>query len=567
MRLHLEQARKTRLSLSILHRVLCALLVCVFFIMTPKAFAQNAEGNTQTNIQIQSDQQFIAVKSIVVASQGGNQGANEQSAVSVKKLSRKAMALRQAYAEDIRVDELHQIADALTLYVRKLGYTFDTVYLPPQRVKNNVVHFRYQQATLQRINVINNTSVSEKRISAPFKHLLNRVLYAPKVENMVYALQAQSNISVFAFYSRGKRSGDVVLNLRADKRAAFHYSIRAENYGAEVTGKNRVIGDLKYKGILSAFDQASLALLGTQGEGDSTYAYFNYRYPFASLNAEVELGVGDTRYALGDQLEALDTEGNSRTTQLTIKRKIGHSPQKNHSLSFTCFRKESSLESGIEDYRPGINLDEESSGAKLAWRGSLGNRKSYWKFAYGASYTSGRYDSIRLDDDFNEEKASEEFDKFEYHLFASALIAGNHRFALEPKLYVRGQNAGDVSLPGLESFGLSGIYGVRSAAAGSVSADSGMLQSFELHFPNIVKKKVKQRVLNVSPFLFTDSGSGENIVNESTTEKLEALEGYGLGLNVSWGRFSANMSYAKATNDINPEVEDDSQVYVQFIWQ
>ncbi len=559
----LSQSALPRLSLSAVALCISLAVTAALSLSIPKAVAQGLGADAQPSIQMQSDQQRIAVKSIVLASQG----ANEESGVSVKQLSRKAMELRQGYGEELRVDELHQIADALTLYVRDLGYTFDTIYLPPQRVKNNVVHFRYQQATLKHINVINNTDVSDKRISTPFKHLLQRVLYAPRVENMVYALQAQSNISVFAFYSRGKRAGEVVLNLRVDERPSFNYSIRAENYGAEVTGKNRVVGELKHKGLLAAFDQASLALLATQGEGDSTYGFFSYRYPFASLNSEIELGVGDTRYALGDQLESLDTDGNSRTTQLTIKRKIGHSPQKNHSVSFTTFRKESSLETGIEAFQSGINLDEESSGGKLAWQGSLSNRKNYWKFAYGASYTSGRYDSISLDDELSEERISEAFDKFEYYVFVSSLIGGKHRFAIEPKLYVRGQRAGEVSLPGLESFGLSGIYGVRSAATGSASADSGMLQSLELHFPNALTKTVNKHPLNLTPYLFLDNGSGETIIDENTTLDLDELEGYGIGLNLLWGRFSASLSYAKAKNEINPEVEDDSQVYVQLVWR
>lgn len=524
---------------------------CVLFMMgnAPYVAAQNGKKQSPA-IQVQSDQQLLDVKSIVVATQG----ANEESGVSVKKLSRKAMELRSQYDESIRVDELHQIADALTLYVRGLGYTFDTIYLPPQRVKHRVVHFRYQQATLKRINVINNTKISDRSISTPFKPLLNKVLYAPRVENMVYALQAQSNISVFAFYSRGKHAGEVVLNLRADNRPKFHYSLRAENYGADVTGENRLVADLKYKGVLAAFDQASVALLTTQGEGDSTYAFFNYRYPFSSLNSEFEISVGDTRYALGDQLEALDMSGNSRTTRLSIKRMIGHSPQKNHGLSFSYFKKESTLEMG-DDSSP--FAEEKSSGAKLSWQGSIGHRKHYWKFAYGAAYANGRFET----------SDSEEFEKIEYHLYASSLIGGKRRFALEPKLYVRGQSVDDVHLPGVESFSLSGIYGVRSATTGSASADTAMIQSVELNFPNTIRTKVKGQPLNLSPYLFWDAGEGEVNSFDGSVDKLDDLQGYGLGLNFYWGKFSANLTYAKAQNDINPEVEDDSQVYLQLRWQ
>lgn len=104
-------------------------------------------------INLDNDQSRLEVKAIVIAT--GGEG--ELKANRLRDLTRLASSERRKYPATISIDELHRIADVLTVAVRAEGYTFDSLYLPPQTVANGIVQFRYQKSVLVSINVINNT--------------------------------------------------------------------------------------------------------------------------------------------------------------------------------------------------------------------------------------------------------------------------------------------------------------------------------------------------------------------------------------------------------------------------
>lgn len=515
--------------------------------------AQGAQAE-DIPINLDNDESRIVVKSIVIAT--GGEGTLKTSRL--QELTRLALRERSKYPQAISIDELHQIADVLTLAVRKEGYNFDSLYLPPQTVSNGVLHFRYQKTILASVNVINNTEFSDQRLTVPFKPLLGKRVFAPHIENVVYALQAQPTLSVFAFYSRGKREDEVVLNLRVDTRAQPGYSLRLENYGSESTGKHRVVGELKGRNILSALDQATLAVLATHGEGNTAYGYLHYRYVLANMNTSVEFGAGDTRYALGRGFEQLEASGASQSVRVDMNRIVSHNPKNKWEIGLGALYKASEFSSDDPLFNAALGRNEQSYSAAMSARGQRNGKK--WSLAMGANLIAGQF---TLADDADAELLL----KAEYHLFTSLMINGASRFALQPRFFVRGQQADQTPLPSIETLSLSGFYGVRASPIGFASADSGMLASAELHFPKLVAAPVLNKRFVLAPYVFYDLGRGDQYQVDADPISVD-LSGFGAGVSARWGRLSANVTFATAkSNSDRQEGQGDDQAYFQLRWQ
>lgn len=523
---------------------LCLALLCI----------QNT-ARADIAINLDNDQSRLDVKTIVIAT--GGEG--ELKANRLRDLTRLASNERRKYPPSISIDELHRIADVLTVAVRAEGYTFDSLYLPPQTVANGIVQFRYQKTILASINVINNTEYDDKRLRKPFKGFIGERVFAPRIENIVYAMQAQPTLAVFAFYSRGPRQGEVVLNLRVDEREQPFYSLRAENYGSQATGKNRLVAELKGSSLLADFDRATLAILTTQGEGSTTYGYLNYRYVLPSLNTSWELGVGDTRYALGSNFEQLEATGSSRSLRLDINRVLSHNPKHGQHMGLGAFHKTSRFGSDDTLFDDALGRDETSTGAVINY--SANHTLGAGRIAFGASLIGGEFTQ-----DAGE---GQTLAKLEYHFFASTQFNNSSRFAVQPRLFIRGQQADKTPLPAIETLSLSGFYGVRASPVGMVSSDSGVLVSAELHLPVLVNTQLVEQPFVAAPYVFFDTGSGEQYRADGTDALSVEQSGFGVGLNLRWGRFSANATYASATSTgaANEEVNGDDQVYVQLRWQ
>lgn len=525
----------------------CCVLACSILTLASPLYAEDIP------INLDNDQARLAVKSIVITT--GGEGELKTSRL--QELNRLARRVRNRYSANISVDELHQIADALTLAVREEGYNFDSLYLPPQTVSKGVVQFRYQKTILASVNVINNTEFKDSRLSRPFRHLLGKRLYAPRIENIVYALQAQPSLSVFAFYSRGKRNDEVVLNLRVDARVQPGYSLRIENYGSEATGKHRLVGELKGRNVLTDFDQATLAVLGTHGDGNTAYAYFNYRYQLSSMNTAVNFGAGDTRYALGSALQQLEASGASRTVRLDVSRVLSHNPADKSEFGGGAFFKTSEFSSEDPLFNEALGRNEQSMGASVNFNSQSSGKR--WTLSYGATFIGGQFS-------LSEEAEKEALLKAEYYLFSSLMLNGNSRFALQPRLFIRGQQTPREPMPSIETMSLSGFYGVRSTPLGLASADSGMLMSAEVHLPKLVSRQWAQRPFVLAPYAFYDSGSGEQYQADSDPLSVDQ-SGFGVGLSARWGRLALNLAYATAAKSDTQEGEGDDQVYFQLRWQ
>lgn len=446
-------------------------------------------------------------------------------------------AERAKYPAQMTVEQLNLMADQLTLFVRSKGYLFHSVYLPPQKITNGVVHFAYQQAKLTDINVINHTPLESEQLSAPFKAFIGKPLYAKALNRRVNAFKSFPGLKVFAFYSRASQTNGIRLNLRVEPISAPALSLQVDNYGSQATGENRAMLEWQSNQPLGRFDHLSLALLSSLDGSGTLYGYINYNYMFNNLVDSLSLSAGNTQFELGREFAALDMTGDSTSLRLDY----GHvfNPDYAHHLSslLGIYQLQSTTQSGLDST---LDNDETSQAAQWQLAGRWGWTNGLINYSLAA--TGGKFASRRL----LGEGEDTSFTKYNLALGLSQAFANNARWQNQWLLNLRSQMSPE-PLPGIETVNFGGVYGVRSAEPSRFSGEQGWIANLDIRLPQLLPTAANNQ-WKLVPYVFVDAAQGKNWYSDPQYDTTHKLSGWGLGLGARWQALSARLICAQPIN-------------------
>lgn len=477
------------------------------------------------------------------------------SRLSLAELRQQLLLERARFGQMMSVDELHQVADALTLHVRNLGYVFHTVYLPPQKVEGGLIEFNVQQGVLGSVHVINNTSVADKHFVSMFDDQVGKVLYGPDIEDRVQGLKAQGGFDVFPFYSRGTKPGEARLNLRVDKAHKRSFALKLDNYGSASSGEDRLIGQYTEYQLTGRHDRLALALLRSVDEVPNIYGSASYNLPLARLKYAWDVSASNNQFEVGDRFAALGLKGAASTVAMGISQHFRHHPQRRSRARLGVYEKRTNLDMG--DSQSDV-AREVSRVASLLWA-----RDKHWDtsssaLSLSAEISHGGYEVQNMPDG--------SFTKLDLSGFwVKGSGTGYLRNVVQ--LSFRGQYS-DVALPSIEAFSLTGAYGARGFEPGGFSADRALLTSLEWRLPALLSFSSEQN-WRFEPYLLGDWAIGSQKGLGGNERQRAAFTSAGLGLRMSWGRhFSAQLSASTAIKgEVNDnEVEGDEQVLFEIRW-
>ncbi len=467
--------------------------------------------------------------------------------VSIAELEARLETERQAYGETVSVDELHQIADAVTSYVRRKGYVFHTIYLPPQTVTHGAVYFALQEGVLADVHVMNKTSMSSGLFERGFAGLLGKVVYGPNIEKQVQALRYQSGLNVFVFYSRGVNPGDVRLNLRVEPGRRHRVSLKVDNFGSKASGETRAIGQWTAQNALGGFDHLSVALMSAVDGESNAYGSLSYSRATSGLRFVWDLSFSNNQFELGDRFANLGLEGDATVAKAGLSYVSDFKPGFRQQWRLGGFHKTNSL----SDLAVTYDEQEYSQGLDLQW-----SKQTQWPQQVLASTTSI---TVTGGDMERSEGDGESFAKLEFNSrwskgFGRGRLQNLFHFAL-------GAQFADVNLPSLESYSLTGPYGVRGFAPGAFSADEALVASLEWSLPSLMRNQSATWYLE--PFIFWDWADGKKQALADNAVSKGKFSGAGGGFRFGLGKHISGQVYGtgQATSDINGEESDGEQIW------
>ena len=517
----------------------------LIMLMVPKLWAEDLNPT--------ADKVFLEVRSISL------EGFSEldRYPINLKKLQAMLVEKRSRFDARMSVDQLHLIADELTAWVRAQGYSFHTIFLPPQKVEGGNIKFEMQEGRLVDVNVVNLTRWQDESFAKPFKALLGDMLYAPDIETAVHHLKAQSGIKLFAFFSRGERPGEAILNVRVEEADKRSYLLKAENYGSEAVGEHRVIFQYSEFQLLG-FDRLSFAALQTLDGGGSTYGSVNYKKYLMPLNWSIDLSFSNNQFSLGEAYEALDYQGDVQTFNLGITRYFQQKAGNRKSIRLGYYSMESDLSSALDTATQSLSDDERSAAVML----DLSYEKSFEKigFVSSAGVNWGEYSRLGSS---NASIENEPFTKYNLSILLFNQLSKIRRWSSQFKASFRGQYS-DAMLPGIERSSLTGAYSNRAFDSSLYSADTSYIGSIEWSLPGLFMSR-KKSGSGLFPFFFYDWSWGEKYNFEKTDIQKKNFEGLGLGLQFAFGKHVAGkLSVAKSLDDGLLEIEDEPKVFFEI---
>ncbi|MCG8672977.1 MAG: hypothetical protein MI867_26520 [Pseudomonadales bacterium] len=453
------------------------------------------------------------------------------------------------YRYTLTPEQLHSVADALTLYLREQGFQFSYAFLPQQNLSFGVLRIQFVEGVLSDVQVLNSnrTAVRATLIGA-FDDLLNEPVYAPEIENRVKALKADQRIDVFAYYSRGNEPGEARLNIRVNRFDRWQTVIRADNYGSPSTGEHRLIAQTSLFSVASRQDTLTLGALVAQGEDvdeANTYGYLAYDSPLWSQNSRLNLTVGNNQFQVGGDFSALDLEGDATIARMGVSQAFFKTHESSHTLSIAAVRKTTDFTSALRD--PLLEQDEEISAFEIGWKYQNRFNQGLSSLMLDFKGVSGEYEiesSETIEDDFS---------KLDAYISITTLLGVKHRAASDLRLYLRGQYS-EEALPNGEQASFSGAYGVRALEAGYFAADRLGLVSFEWRLPRLFNRKGAERCCFLAPLVVIDGGYGEKLLDQTVSDRVTA---WGAGVGVEFVGWQALSLRLLALDDLELESKNE----------
>jgi hemolysin activation/secretion protein len=416
----------------------------------------------------------------------------------------------------------------------ELGQLTARAIVPPQSLEDGTLRVVLVEAKVDDVGFSGQTRrVDERFYRSRIEIPVGEVLDSPMlIENIRRFNVTTPGPQVSAGLAPGERFGTTRVDLEVFEPAPWSWSLFANNYGNESTGREQIGGTLNWFSPTGVADNLAAVIVGTRGS-----QYYNLRYarPLTRSNGIgwIEGGVNSLEITRGP-LADLRIEGDSTSYGLGFDQPWIFSQRLivTGGVSYSMLSSETTIE--------GLPLSEIDV-QEVALRGQVEYRSAPWYVRYDQ-----RLRQASTDNQVTGESGS--FTLLNGDAYASRALGA--RYELVGKLGWQYATR-DQELPStlLKQFG--GVSSIRGYDPGIIASPWGAHLSLEGHW------RFSERW---QPFVFLDYGRAMKLGNQDVD-----LGSIGAGLNMRWGkRVSANLIAAGTLEKVVPE-QDSGQVLLQII--
>lgn len=476
--------------------------------------AQNRTEQTQAYYQRQENtQQPQAAKNpIINAPEAGSKKANvnagprfELKAVKFSAshfLSPKTLqSIAAPYVgHSVHVGALRKIvADVNKRYIQRDIYTARAV-LPPQKIRNGVVHIQLIEGKLGALEIKHNTYTRAGFITSRLGQTPGQVVNGAQLKRNLIFFNRTSDIQLHALLQPGAETGLTRILLLSEEPNRISIDPFIDNAGADSTGRYR--GGLSFRWFdpLGMDDRFDGYFVGSRGD---LSGFASYSLPVNHANGR--LGVSYSRNAINivhGPFQQLDITGHSSTVSLNFTQPLIATQRwlltwasaGSFATSQTDAAHQKIADSTTEQLSTGLTLQQ-----------TTGHHRWSLTQTVGGLHSKETLDNQHL--------------FFVYDMQASYLQTfGASPYSLS--LNVDGQYAPAKQLPSQNLFQIGGINSVRGYEQGVIAGSSGFYGQLEFH----------RRLLSwLGAFVFVDGGG----VYQSFPQT-QYLDSTGVGLSATY---------------------------------
>ena len=418
----------------------------------------------------------------------------------------------------LTVGHMVKVSDEVTTFYRNKGYLVAKAFLPVQTVgSDSIVHIQVVEGTISDVVVENNKRYSAGTLRKPSAQLVGQRPQRDGVESALLYTQDYPGVRLFGTFRPGASTGDTKLVLQVQEEKRFDWSLGADNYGNELTGRYRFRGDAAWNNPFGAGDRFALTLLQAVSPTNTTFGSVDYSLPVGPRGLVTNLELSRNAFSVAGDLARLRLQGQITMYHAGADWRFLRQRFANASAGLALDHKESKLTAvdtlniTNDKYNVavlGFDGDRVDTRFKGVDQGSL-------KIRQGLSSQFGSSSS-----------ADKTFTIGEVR-YARIQALGDTQTAV---FRLRGQYTGNVLSP-LEQFALAGPDAVRAYPVGQSLTDIGVYSALEyrVQAPGFSRSPGPfGRTWGdlLSAILFYDYAGGQDTVGTNTSD----LSGAGAGL-------------------------------------
>lgn len=478
-----------------------------------------------------------------------------------------AEALRQdRNARSLTIGRIQEIADEVARYYREHGLILAQAFLPAQTVINGEVVIQVAEGTLGDVQVRKNRIYHADLLVEPFEARVGQPVDKTQVESGLLQVNDYPGLNVFGVFQPGTEVGstELVLNVQEEKRVDA--SVRADNYGSELTGEYRAVAHMAVNNPTQARDRLDLTVFQTFHPANGLFGSAQYDRTVLGPRNKVSLGYARNSFELGQNLASLNLKGTTSEWDLRYERSLVRQREKNAYGRLQLARKSARMEDPL-------NTRDELAVASLEFgfdafdRRFAGINAGMARVEHGfpgALGAMGNNDPESSRSGASGERAGGEFTLVAGRLDRMQTITEGNSLLFT----VRGQYSNDLLVP-MEQQALGGPGSVRAYPVSEYLRDKGYDGGVEwfirptgkLGNKTFLGRRVRD---SVSLSFFWDVGGGWLNEPLSADERYVILSGWGGGLLLSLGPVTAQVEVATPTSGRDPSNGRDPQIFFRL---
>jgi hemolysin activation/secretion protein len=219
----------------------------------------------------------------------------------------------------LAVEEMQQVAQALTDLLKSKGYFLARVLLPVQEVKDGEVRLELLPGSIGKITVEGNQAYSSEFIQDTVESALGpgRVVTEEDLQRKLLLLNDNTDLFVTALFQPGTEKGQADLTLAVEDSTPIHGGLGYDNFGTQFTDIHRVSPHLSLGNVFSDGDTLAARYLLGLPDNRANFLQANYSTLVDLDGSRLSLSYANGASTLGQDLQVLDIRGRANIYALT----------------------------------------------------------------------------------------------------------------------------------------------------------------------------------------------------------------------------------------------------------
>lgn len=400
--------------------------------------------------------------------------------------------------KEIVLQDLYTVVNGINNLYAEKGYLTCRAFLPPQTIKDGVVHIQLVEGKSGNVYVDGNNSTNESYITDRIGIERGNIANINDLNEDLLLFNGSNDIQLHITMHAGKEPGttDYVISVAEPQKSLVNLYV--DNAGSESSGEWRE--GLFFTDRSLTGNRDSMMFSGIRSDGTKSFSA-SYITPVGRSGTKLGLNYSANSVHITDgELEDLNVKGHSSAYGVSVIQPL---------IVSESMRTEASLEYGHQ------NSQTDFLGVHWVDDTTYGYTASFSMTNYGTSSVIFQKHGYRIGRSENITGYTKNFNKYIFNGFWQKAYTGGQMLSAR----LDGQYSSDNYLPSAEQFYIGGMYSVRGYEESYLGGDSGFAASIEYSVPIDKSKKT-------SVFTFIDYGSvfGDSAFDDHT------LAGTGIGI-------------------------------------